>query len=182
MHRYPWKPCKLLAGTRANPRPFYLLIIWLSASLFAVSCSRNGLLNQSASKGAQRPEVVLPYSGEMWLKWDRSSRLAFIMGNLRGYWDGQGAGCGEAKILAESLPGVRGLTEDIAEQMRFRCANKLKLSSRTFESYEGVVTEFYTRYPEERAVEIQDVLQLLAYDPDGKLTVSDVHERIKVFK
>jgi hypothetical protein len=102
------------------------------------------------------------------------------MGNLHGYWDGQGAGCGEAMLLAKSLPGVSGLTEEVAEQMRFRCANKFKLSKRTFESYEEVITDFYSRYPEARRIEIEDIVQLLAWDSDAKLTAKDIRRRITI--
>lgn len=41
-----------------------------------------------------------------------------------------------------------------------------------------MITHFYTRYPEDRIIEIQDVLLLLA--PDSELTAEDIHKRIKI--
>jgi hypothetical protein len=161
---------------------FSLPILSLSAILLAVSCSRSGPSGRNSSQDMHASETVLPFTGNTWLRWDRPSRLAFVMGNLRGYWDGQGAGCGEAKILAQSLSGVSGLTEGVAEQMRFRCANKLKLSNRSFESHEEVVTDYYTRYPEDESIEIQDILEQLIYDSDGKLTAAEIHKRIRVIR
>jgi len=107
----------------------------------------------------------------MWLKWDKSSRLAFIMGNLRGHWDGVGAGCGDANRAVRSLQGISGFTPDAAEKMRMDCGNNYKPSNRTFESYQEVITIFYIRYPEDRIIEIQDVVLLLAGDP--KLTAKE---------
>jgi len=83
-------------------------------------------------------------------------------------------------VLAQSLSGVSGLTEETAEQMRFRCVSKLKPSSRSFKSYEEVVTDFYERYSEDESIESQDILQLLLYDSDGKLSAADIHKLIKV--
>jgi hypothetical protein len=114
----------------------------------------------------------------MWLKWDKSSRLAFIMGNLRDHWDGVEAGCFDANRAVRSLPGISGFTPEADEEMRMDCGNRYKPSDRTFESYEQQITNFYTRYPEDRIIEIQDVLLLLAGDP--KLTAEDVHKRIKI--
>ncbi len=58
------------------------------------------------------------------------------------------------------------------------CGKNYKPSNRPFESYEEVVTNFYTRYPEDRVIEMQDVLRLLAGDPE--LTAEDVHKRITI--
>jgi len=100
------------------------------------------------------------------------------MGNLRGHWDGVLAGCGDAKLEVATLRGVSGFTREVADEMYMHCGTRYKLSNRTFESYEEVVTSFYTRYPEDRIIEIQDILQLLA--GDSELTAEDIHKRIKI--
>jgi len=153
------------------------LLLALVAGL-SVSCSSTDRSNPSAGAKESDTDGAAAVTGQTWLKWDGPSRLAFIKGNLRGYWDGQAAGCGEAKIIAMSLPGVTGMTEDASEQMRFRCANKLKLSNRSFHSYEQVVTAFYSRYSDLQEIEAQDLLQLLIFDPEAKLTEKDLRERI----
>lgn len=156
-----------------NSPAFWLLPIALTAALFSCGCSRS-----QPTESRAKADVAPPFSAEMWLKWDRSSRLAFIMGNLRGHWDGVGAGCGDANRALRSLPGVSGFTPEAAEEMRMDCGKNYKPSNRSFESYEEVVTNFYLRYPEDRVIEIQDVLQLLAADPE--LTADDIHKRIEI--
>ncbi len=62
--------------------------------------------------------------------------------------------------------------------MYMHCGTRYKPSNRSIESYEEVVTDFYNRYPEDRIIEIQDVVLLLAGDPE--LTAQDIHKRIKI--
>jgi len=150
----------------------------LLALVTGVSCSSGSKSSPIAGAKESEAESTPSVTGRTWLKWDRSSRIAFIKGNLRGYWDGQAAGCGEAKIVAMSLPSHTGMTEEASEQMRFRCANKLKLSDHSFHSYEQVVTDFYSRYSELQQIEAQDLLQLLIFDPEAKLTAKDLKGRI----
>ncbi|SRR5258708_27851261 len=160
--------------------PFGLIVVILSATLLATGCSRSQQSEHNPTGSTAKTEVATPFSAEMWLKWDKSARLAFIMGNLRGHWDGVGApaGCGDANRAIRSLAGISGFTEEAAEKMRMNCGNTYKPSSRSFESYEEVITTFYTRYPEDRIIEIQDVLRLLAGDPE--LNAEDIHKRIKI--
>jgi hypothetical protein len=162
----------------ANPK-FHALIasLGMALALCALGCSRNHRLEQGAATNSTS-ESQPQFGGETWLKWDKSSRMAFVMGNLRGYWDGTGAGCFEAQLEVESLKQVSGFTSDVAREMQIHCASKFKLSARTFESYEEVTSKFYMEYPEQRTVEIQDVLLMLA--SDSKLTADDVHKRINI--
>lgn len=142
----------------------WLLVAALSATLLGSGCSGT--------------EVAPPFSAEMWLKWDKSSRIAFVLGNLRGHWDGVMDGCGDAIRAVRSLPGISGFTDEAADKMRLDCGKYQKPSNRAIESYEEVVTNFYNRYPEDRIIEIQDVLRLLEGDP--KLTAEDIQKRIKI--
>ncbi len=155
-----------------------LLLAALNITFFASGCSRNQQPEHNPSGSGASTEVAPPFSAERWLQWDKSSRLAFIMGNLRGHWDGVLAGCGDAKLEVATLRGVSGFTREVADEMYMHCGTRYKLSNRTFESYEEVVTSFYTRYPEDRIIEIQDILQLLA--GDSELTAEDIHKRIKI--
>ncbi len=153
----------------------WLLLVALGTTVIGAGCSRTRQPERSSGGGTA---VAPAFSAEMWLKWDKSARLAFIMGNLRGHWDGVGAGCGDANRAVRSLRGVSGFTPEAAEEMRMDCGKNYKPSNRPFESYEEVVTNFYTRYPEDRVIEMQDVLRLLAGDPE--LTAEDVHKRITI--
>ncbi len=114
----------------------------------------------------------------MSLQWDKSSRKAFVLGNLRGHWDGVSDGCGDAKRAIRPLPGISGFTPEVADEMYMRCGTGYKPSNRSIESYEELVTNFYNRYPEDRIIEIQDVLRLLEGDP--ALTAEDIQKRIKI--
>jgi hypothetical protein len=104
--------------------------------------------------------------------------MAFVLGNLRGHWDGVLDGCGDVNRAVRSLPGISGFTPEAAEEMRMDCGKNDKPSNRAIESYEKVVTNFYNSYPEDRIIEIPDVLRLLEGDPE--LTAEDIQERIKI--
>lgn len=162
---------------RLYQRSSWALVAALSAALVSSSCSRRQPEHDSTGNRAN-PEIAFPLDAEAWLKWNKPSRIAFLAGYLRGHWDGVGAGCFDATRAVRSVPGVRGFTPEVADEMWMHCGTNYKPSNRAFESYEEVVTNFYTRYPEDRMVEIQDVLLLLS--PDPKLTAEDVHERIKI--
>jgi hypothetical protein len=155
-----------------NLRTLWLLPITLSA-VFSCGCSRNQFTESHAT-----PDVAPPFNAEKWLKWDKSSRMAFIVAYLVGRWDGVSAGCSDARIEVGSLPGVRGFTPEVADEMWVNCGKKYKPSNRTFESYESVITDFYERHAEDRSVELPDLLQLLASDPN--LTSEEMHKRIKI--
>jgi len=156
-----------------NSPSMWFLPITLSAALFSCSCSRSQLPETRATI-----EVAPPFTAEKWLKWNKSSRMVFIAAYLVGRWDGVKAGCFDAKRAVSSLPNVSGFTPQVADEMWLQCGTGYKPSNRTFESYEEESTRFYTSYPEDRIVQIQDVLILLA--GDSKLTAEDIHKRIKI--
>lgn len=156
----------------------WLLLAAVTLAVFGSSCSRGHQPEQNSAGARPKTEAPALFSAEMWLNWDKSSRIAFIMGNLRGYSDGLDAGCGHAKQAVRSLSGVKGFTPEAAEEMRTTCVTRYKPSNRPLQSYEQVITDFYIRYPEYRTVEIQEVLLLLA--GDANLTAEGIHELIKI--
>jgi hypothetical protein len=156
----------------------WLLLVALSVTAYGAGCSRKGKSEPKSTVDTTKIEVTPPFSAEMWLRLDRSSRMAFIVAYLLGRWDGVSAGCSDAKLEVGSLPGVSGFTPDVADEMWINCGKKYKPSNRPFESYESVITDFYNRYPEDRSVEVPDLLQLLA--PDPELTSDEMHKRIKI--
>jgi len=152
----------------------WLLVATLSATILSSVCLRS---QRSALASSGKTEAA-PFSAEMWLQWDKTARKAFVLGNIRGHWDGVMDGCGDAKRAVRSLPGISGFTAEVADEMRLDCGKHYKPSNRSIESYEEVVTNFYNRYPEDRIIEIQDVLRLLEGDP--KLTAEDIQKRITI--
>jgi len=170
------------SGFARTSKVICFAILPLSAGLWSSACSQNDSAKNAPANTFNETDLLRQLDGETWLRLDKSARLAFIVGNLRGYFDGQAAGCGEAKLLAKSLPSVSGLSPGTAEDMRFQCVSKFKPSRRPFESYEEVITDFYSRYPEDRTIDIPEVLGLLAYDSDAKLTADDIHKGIRISK
>ena len=158
--------------------PCWLLLAALSTTVLGSGCSRSQQSKHASSESRVKTDVVPPFSAEMWLEWDKSSRKAFVLGSVRGYWDGVMAGCGDARLTVGTLRGVSGFTPEAADEMYMSCGTKYKPSNRSVESYEEVVTNFYNRYPEDRVIEIPDILLLLAGDPG--LTAEDIHKRITI--
>src|SRR5690349_2687591 len=111
---------------RLLSRSSWLLLAALSVTLSSSGCSRRQQSEHDSTGKRAKTEVALPFSAEVWLKWDKSSRLAFIMGNLRGYWDGVAAGCFDAKLEVGSLRGVSGFTPEVADEMWIHCGTKYK--------------------------------------------------------
>jgi hypothetical protein len=165
-------------SARLISRSHWLLVAALSATLLDSGCSGSQQSALASSEIRAGTEAAPPFSAEMWLQWDKTSRKAFVLGNIRGHWDGVMDGCGDAKRAVKSLPGISGFTPEVADEMRLDCGKYYKPSNRAIESYEEVVTNFYNRYPEDRIIEIQDVLRLLEGDP--KLTAEDIQKRIKI--
>ena len=157
-----------------------LLLVVLSGILLNSGCSGGQQPEHSPAGSAASAAIAPPFSSEMWLKWDKSSRIAFVMGYLRGHWDGVGAGCGDATLRLGALRGVSGFTPEATEQLRMQCGTRYKPSNRQFESYESVITDFYTRFPEDRSVDVPDLLQLLG--PDSQLTSQDLYRSIRIMK
>src|SRR5258708_23423787 len=145
--------------------PYWFFVAALTATLLSSGCSRSQQSALASSGSRAGTEVAPPFSAEMWLQWDKSARMAFVLGNIRGNWDGVMDGCGDEKRAVSFLPGIRGFTPEVADEMYMHCGTFYKPSNRSIESYEEVVTNFYNRYPEDRIIEIPDVLRSLEGDP-----------------
>jgi hypothetical protein len=152
-------------------------------ALSVYGCSRNeGIAPNENDTSFDHSSVAADsLNGKAWLRWDRTARLAFIMGNLHGYWDGQQEGCGDAEKVAEKLPGLVGLTPQLSSEMNFRCGQELKFPNRSIESYAETITEFYKSYPRYQQVRLQDVILVLDHDPSGRYTAEDVHRAIRIY-
>ena len=165
---------------RAELTLYVLCLVGIDSILYGGGCSHPRSYQETQARNTVSTGPEDAFSGERWLTWDQSSRVAFVMGNLRGYWDGQASGCADAKRETESLTGSVGMTAEMAEQMTLRCMNRFRPAHRSFDSYEKVVTEFYTKYPEDRFVEIQELIKLLAYDSTGSFTADNLHASIRI--
>src|ERR1700741_2941547 len=95
--------CAIKCARRIS-RSYWLPVAALSVILFGSGCSRSQQPEHNSTRSGASTEVAPPFSAEMWLQWDKSSRIAFVLGNLRGHWDGVMDGCGDAKRAVRSLP------------------------------------------------------------------------------
>jgi hypothetical protein len=84
--------------------------------------------------------------GEMWLKWRHDARSAYVLGYAFGFTTNHGAACNQDS---------KGLVPDVINTEHF-----VKL-----------VTDFYTRYPEDRNLDISEVIEQLWKG----LTIEEVH-------
>ena len=104
--------------------------------------------------------------GEIWLKWNRSQRKGFVDGYAFGFTEGYAGGCRE---------GTRGWPGKIAPGYEndplFKCSQLAPDFSKGTDFLEKSVTDFYLRYPQDRAIYITEVL----YHVGKGLTLEEIH-------
>jgi len=102
-----------------------------------------------------------PGTGVEWLKWDEKTREMFVLGYIVGHDRGSRQGCIIASDLAPSVwikPG---------------CLERTRTFSETLDSYAGMMTQYYQKYPEDQAIQAVYVLPLLS-DQDAK-PLEEIH-------
>jgi hypothetical protein len=100
--------------------------------------------------------------GNLWMSWSVDHRLGFVQGLLEGSYWGYFNACTEAGIAAPSLP-------DLNE----KCMAHIPAAHLTSEEYATMVTEFYSKHPEDRALPIRRLLLKLL---EPGMTVDGVHK------
>jgi len=133
------------------------------------SCDRRLLLRYIAifllwacSAGVLSAQRVW-HQGDMWLKWGHDAREAYIFGYLNGYRDGHGDGC--KQLLTGDAPSHQ--TDQVE---RCRDTEEIDYSKGTT-YFDNLLTDFYKRYPGDRELDIQEVLNLLLRG----LTLEQIH-------
>jgi len=105
------------------------------------------------------PELA---QGNVWMSWSTDHRLGYVQGWMDGgYWAYFDA-CTEARLAA---PTVRNLQE--------KCMEHIPSSHLTPEEYSAKVTEFYSKYPQDRALPIR---RLLGKFLEPGMTADGVHK------
>jgi hypothetical protein len=132
-----------------------------------------GLLGQSVAQDAP-PVRSLPMSdakvnggpefaeGNVWMHWSVDHQLGYVQGWSDGSYWGYFSACTEAKIVAPSLPDLQD-----------KCLVHIPATHLTSEEYSAKVTEFYSKYPQDRALPIR---RLLGKFLDPGMTADGVHK------
>ena len=99
------------------------------------------------------------HQGDTWLKWNHDQRQAYVFGYISGYLNGHDEACRQV---------TRDRTTDAHAD---NCADqRIDFSKGT--DFVSLVTEFYNRYPEDRELDIAEVLGQLTQG----LTLEEVHK------
>jgi len=98
--------------------------------------------------------------GEMWLKWDMSTRNAYVYAYVKGITRGFMQGCSAG---VDYLSAMRKYTPGEAESTLNGCASlsPIKLARIDDRAMIQSITQFYKIYPQQRVVYISDLLQKL---------------------
>ena len=106
------------------------------------------------------------HQGDTWLEWSHGDRESFVFGYVSGYSTGRWDGCGDgSKDSARQINS--GDETDPIHQCRHRGPNFSKPTA----YFISAITDLYKRYPEDRELEIGEVLEQLG----NGLTIEDVH-------
>jgi len=103
--------------------------------------------------------------GDIWLKWNLQERSAYIWGFSAGYANAYESACANmAKLWNDTA-------EPRPNEPYGKCLATAKDLTRSTDYYVDAVTVFYSRYPADREISMEEVLAQLAKG----LTVEQVH-------
>jgi hypothetical protein len=100
--------------------------------------------------------------GDLWVGWSADHRLGYVQGLLDGTYSGYSDACTEAQIAAPSLP-----------RLNDKCLAHIPTPRLKSEEYTSMVTEFYSRYPQDRALPIKRLVMKFL---EPGMTVDGVHK------
>lgn len=116
-------------------------------------------LPMADAKVIGRPEFA---QGNIWLHWSGDHQLGFVQGWAEGgQWEYRLA-CTEAQIAA---PSVRNVQD--------KCMEHFPATNMASEEYSARVTEFYSKYPQDRALPIRRVLKKFL---ESGMTADKIHK------
>ena len=130
--------------------------------LLAVVSFGHSAKSQTNSRKIHFPNARTSKDGDIWLQWDRSHRLGFVEGYLRGNHDGHEKGC----LSAQEVKSETSKTETSLLGMT-QCLKTEKSFSGPVDIYANKITEFYQQFPSDREIPMIYVLTFLS-DEDKK--------------
>ncbi len=110
--------------------------------------------------------------GGEWLSWSPQQRATYVDGFISGYLQGSHRACDDADELFEVGKMHRlGHGQYPGEMPSARCLARVETYSKTrytetsgpdFSAYSGVITEFYTRYPQYGGIPFVNLMKALS--------------------
>jgi hypothetical protein len=100
--------------------------------------------------------------GNWWMGWSPDHRLGLVQGLLDGSYWGYFHACTEASVIARSLPDLQD-----------KCLAHISAAQLKSEQYVALITEFYSKYPQDRALPIRRLLMKLL---EPQMSVDGVHK------
>jgi len=100
--------------------------------------------------------------GNLWMSWSSDRKLGYVEGLLIGSYWAYNQACTESSLLARS---ISNLQED--------CLSHRPTIRYSSEQYVKLMTEFYSKYPEDRALSMRR-LQTKLSEPE--MTIDGVHK------
>jgi len=123
------------------------------------------------------------YTGNDWLAMDKTARLSYVIGYLVGRSDGQGSGCTIAFNSVEKSPQAASMGHELLVQLRERCGPEaLRQFGKPPEFYEGLMTKFYTQYPDISDFPYTSIMGQLADSTNVDKTPEGLHKSFRVEK
>jgi hypothetical protein len=106
------------------------------------------------------------HQGDTWLKWKHNVREGYVFGYFVAYDQGHKDGCKQGIESAAEKAGSA-----IVRNSELACSQQDLNFSKGTEFYVKAITDFYVRYPEDREIDIGEVLPLLLKG----LTLDEIH-------
>jgi len=88
--------------------------------------------------------------GNVWLRLSADHQLGYVQGLLEGTFYGYLHACTKAQIVARSVP-----------HLQEKCMENAPAAHLKSEQYMALVTEFYSKYPQDRALPMRRLLEKL---------------------
>src|SRR5258708_1588954 len=143
----------------------------LALSLLAlIACSNPASQDQSQRNGTRFPGSRATFQGDMLMSWPFPVRQWFVESAIEGYKAGYDDGCRDMKA------NLKGRQPGGPEPSTTLCPNREKFDHQAI-FYAGQMTDFYTKYPEDRDLPIAYLIAMLL-DPKFK-SLDDIHQWLK---
>jgi len=106
------------------------------------------------------------HQGDTWLGWKRDARVSYVFGYMVGYSTGRWDGCAE-----DAKDSTRKINLADENDPTNRCQHEGPDFSKGSDYFVNAITDLYKRYPEDRELDIGEVLEQMGRG----LSVEEVH-------
>lgn len=107
--------------------------------------------------------------GDQWMKWDNNVRQVYVGAYVQGAMSGFTRGCDQG--VSAARPKTSG---DAVLKYMSECLSHSLISERDSIKMVDTITEFYTRYPDQRVLNISDILLNL----HAGSSIEQIHRRL----